>query len=277
MKRLDQLTQLTAAQLSQDDIIGIRDQSAGQTKYITVKDLTGSPDFGWSSTGESWTFSSWSATTRIGVITVPTDATTKYTPGMRIRIAQTTGGTKYGIIHAVTSTTLSVFFPLGTTLNNEAITSPVYSSLSSPLGFDKDASLWILETLIPNPGATQSSPTVSVWYNLGSYNLVIGIGKWLLGYDVNMQGVGAGVNIAVYVTLHTSNTIPADHQYSGLGYCAGTPGGIYYSIYKQRPYTATSQETHRLYAKSGATALSAITVSSNQDAAGRLFALSAYL
>ncbi len=134
MKRLDQLTQLTAAQLAQDDIIGIRDQSAGQTKYITVKDLTGAPEFGWQATGESWSFSSFNSTSRLGVITVPTNATTKYSVGMWVRIAQTTGGTKYGKITAVTATTITVNFFNAYTLNNEAITSPVFSPLAQPYG-----------------------------------------------------------------------------------------------------------------------------------------------
>lgn len=133
MKRLDQLTQLTAAQLAQDDIIGIRDQSAGQTKYITVKDLTGSPDNGWQATGESWTFSSWTLASRLGIVTVPTDATTKYSVGMWVRFSQTTGGTKWGKILAVTATTLSIYLP-GQILNNETITSPVYSTVATPVG-----------------------------------------------------------------------------------------------------------------------------------------------
>ena len=87
-KRISQLTQLTAAQLASNDILAIVDVSAGQTKYITVKDLTGLPDFGWTATGESWAYSSWDSTTRIGVITVPTDATIKYTPKNRVRLAR---------------------------------------------------------------------------------------------------------------------------------------------------------------------------------------------
>ena len=128
-KRTSQLTQLTAAQVAQGDFLPIVDVSAGQTKYITVKDLTGAPDFGWAATGESWSYSSWDSTRRMGVVTVPTDATTKYTPKMRVRFSQTTGATKYAIIHAVSATTLTLHFPSGTTLNNEAITSPVYSGL----------------------------------------------------------------------------------------------------------------------------------------------------
>ena len=133
-KRTSQLTQLTAAQVAQGDFLPIVDVSAGQTKYVTVKDLTGAPDFGWAATGESWAYSSFNTTTRVGVITVPTDATTKYNAEMWVRFTQTTGGTKYGKILSVTATTLTVYFGSSYTLNNEAITSPVYSPLAVPVG-----------------------------------------------------------------------------------------------------------------------------------------------
>lgn len=133
-KRISQLTQITAAQLATTDLVPVVDVSAGQTKYATIKDLTGLPDFGWSATGESWSYSSYNSSTKIGVISVPSDATTKYNAGMRVRITQATGGTKTGEIVAVSSTTISVYFN-SYTLNNEAITSPQYSSGSAPLGF----------------------------------------------------------------------------------------------------------------------------------------------
>lgn len=109
----------------------------GELKRVTVGILTGAPDFGWQATGESWTFSSFNTTTRIGVVTVPSDATTKYSVGMWVRIAQSTGGTKWGMINAVTSTTLSINFFYNQTLNNETITTPVYSPLAQPYGAPK--------------------------------------------------------------------------------------------------------------------------------------------
>jgi len=131
-KRNSQLTELLI--VAQDDYLTIVDTSAGQSKRISVKNLTGAPDFGWQATGESHSFSSYSSTTKIGVVTVPTNATTKYSVGMKYRISQTTGGTKYGYIIAVTATTLSIFFG-SFTLNNEAISTPVYSTLEAPYGF----------------------------------------------------------------------------------------------------------------------------------------------
>lgn len=127
-KRISQLNQITASQLAAGDLIPVVDVSAGQTKYATLQDLTGLPTAGYTATGESWAYAS--ATT----ITVPTDATIKYQKGNFIRISQTTGGTKYGVISNVASTTLTIYWLGGATLANEAINSPVYSSAATPLG-----------------------------------------------------------------------------------------------------------------------------------------------
>ena len=132
-KRNSQLTELLV--VAQDDYLTIVDTSAGQSKRVSVKNLTGAPDVGWTATGEAWSFSSYSSTSNVGVVTVPTDATTKYSVGMFVRFSQSTGGTKYGRIIAVTSTTLSIWFGVGVyTLNNEAISTPVYSPLAHPGG-----------------------------------------------------------------------------------------------------------------------------------------------
>jgi hypothetical protein len=132
MKRVSQLN--TLSQAASDDTIPILDQSTGELKRISVANLVGIPDFGWTSTGESHSFSSYSSTTKIGVVTVPSDATLKYSVGMKYRISQSTGGTKYGYIVAVTTTTISVYFG-GYTLNNESISSPYYSGEAAPFGF----------------------------------------------------------------------------------------------------------------------------------------------
>lgn len=197
MKRLDQLTQLTAAQLATDDIIGIRDQSAGQTKYITVKDLTGAPDFGWQATGESWAFSSWSSTLHLGVITVPTDATVKYNVGMWVRFSQTTGGTKWGKITAVTSTTLTVQFSGNATVfNNEAITSPVFSPLAQPTGAPAE------NTFVYNYTNPATAAGTFYFYNQGGI-------KRLWGAMTNATGTTGGTSNVITFPVGFFTTAPS--------------------------------------------------------------------
>lgn len=126
MGRISALTELTT--LASDDYLVVLDSSANIAKKITIANAFGIPNLGYTAAGESWTYAS--ATT----ITVPTDATTKYQRGNIIKITQTTGGTKYGVITTVAATLLTIEWLNSATLANEAITSPYYSSNATPLG-----------------------------------------------------------------------------------------------------------------------------------------------
>lgn len=158
----------------------------GVTKRVTVAKLTGAPDFGYQATGESWTFASFNSTTRIGVVNVPSDATTKYSIGMWVRFAQTTGGTKWAIITAVTTSTLTLNMFYNQSLTNEAITTPVYSSLAQPYGAPKlpvrstDAAGWRVHDFGTYKEWTKSFSKViningSTWMHLSGEALPTGL------------------------------------------------------------------------------------------------------
>ena len=101
------------------------------TETLTNKTLT-SPSFqgsvdGWISANETWTYAS--ATT----ITVPTDATTKYSIGDKIRFQNNDSGTYlYAYIVTVAATLLTV---VGDTVPNAVLTDNYYSKSISPLNF----------------------------------------------------------------------------------------------------------------------------------------------
>lgn len=225
-KRNSQLQELTV--VAQNDYLTIVDTSAGQSKRVSVKTLVGNVDLGWVATGESWTFSSWSSTTRIGVITVPSDATTKYTPGMRTRFSQSTGGTKYGIIVGVTTTTVTVFFPSGVTFNNETVTSPVYSSIKVPYGFDASPDVWRLEYLSTSDANSSSNPVTNTWYAVPGASLVVPIGAWKVGWN----GAGAAVldtsntSIRYVGTLATASGSETDASLSSYAGLTAPSGGL---------------------------------------------------
>ncbi len=83
---------------------------------------------GWNSAGETWTYAS--STT----ITVPSDATTKYSPGDKIRLKQG-GSYKYFYIIGVTSTVLTVTGGSDYSVANSTITDNDYSKVETPVGF----------------------------------------------------------------------------------------------------------------------------------------------
>lgn len=152
MGRISALTEVT--ELASNDYFIVLDSSANIAKKVSVQNALGIPDFGWTAAGETWTFSSFNSTLRTGVITVPSDATTKYTLGAKIKLTQTTGGTKFAKIVGVTSTTLTLQFASGITLNNEAITLPFYSFAENPIGFPADNSFIITYTQSGSGGGT---------------------------------------------------------------------------------------------------------------------------
>ena len=245
-KRTSQLTQLTAAQVAQGDFLPIVDVSAGQTKYVTVKDLTGLPDFGWSATGESWSYSSYNSTTRIGIVTVPTDATTKYTPGMRVRFSQTTGGTKYAIVTYVTATTLDLFFPIGSLLANEAITSPVYSSLKVPVGFTANANLWKIETN-STADLSQASPVTGTIYNVGGLNVVVPRGAWELTWQADAVGQRSGAgDIGCTWGLSTSTSSFSDLDLTVFIYIQNNTELAHITSYRSKQLLLSAQATYYL-------------------------------
>lgn len=82
---------------------------------------------GWIQVTDTWTYAS--ATT----ITVPSDATTKYSVGDKLKM--TNSGTKYFYIVGVSATVLTVTGGTDYTVANSTILNPCYSKATSPVGF----------------------------------------------------------------------------------------------------------------------------------------------
>lgn len=204
---------------------------AGQLKRVQVKVLTGNPDVGWQASGESWVFSSYNSTTNIGVVTVPSDATTKYMFGMFVRIAQTTGGTKYGKILGVTSTTLTIWMP-GFTLNNEAINTSSYSPLAHPVGIPSNISdgqpymFAARETSGVSVDTGTTIPFDTEDYDpVNCYNPANGLftapfaGRYHFDSSINIQGVSSG---ATWGGWQKNGA-----QFMRYNRIDGTPGTVY--------------------------------------------------
>lgn len=250
------------------DVLALHNDSTDDTEKVSVEQLRS--HITWTPAEETWSYSSWSSTTRIGVITVPSNATAKYSAGMRIRITQSTGGTKYGIIHAVSSTSLTVFFASGYTLNNEAISNPYWSCVKVPFGFPASRRNFELET--STSGFTQSSPSASTWYN-SSINLPVGIGM-MLGWQANIFAIKTSGPIDISCTLSTTTNSETDADYTSRHYTTGvnesaspagkqsgkvTAAAATYSLLIYTPQSSTSSIRLLGGASSGNTLISAVS------------------
>lgn len=124
------LTQATTSQAGTVELATTTEAQAGTdtARAVTPEGLKTAMQNGWSELSESWSYAS--ATT----ITVPTDATTRFRVGDKIRLKQG-GGYKYFYIYVVAATLLTVTGGTDYTVANSAITDIAISRDSEPLGF----------------------------------------------------------------------------------------------------------------------------------------------
>lgn len=166
---------------------------------------------GWTPTGETFVYVSADDPTYTLKI-VGVDRTTRYYVGMRIKLTQSTGGTKYFIITKVvfsTDTTLTLYGGTDYDLNNEAITNPYFSTAKAPAGFPLDPSKWRI--IVTTTAQSQGTPVQNTWYNHASNVINIPIGLWNYGYEASYGGDrAAATSFICEITISTANNTQSD-------------------------------------------------------------------
>lgn len=226
---------------------------------------------GWTNNNETWAYAS--ATT----ITVPTDATTKYSPGMRIRIYQS--GYKYFIITKVAATVLTVYGGTDYTVANAAITTGHYSSQKAPLGFPLDPAKWTIETTDTTERA-QATPVQNTWYNLGSLSIAIPIGAWNVEYATQLgTGDSAGVVGSAAVSLSTSSSSETDNTMTAVRYAVfGTAASDFYvDLTRRRSIILTSDTTYYLVERTTTSGVDTLRINTSGGSNTVIRAVCAYL
>jgi hypothetical protein len=191
-----------------------RDNGAGWDDVEAITASGGIPVDGWVE-ADSMTYAS--ADDPTFALTITGDKSTTYGVGMRIKLTQSTGGTKYFVITKVdvsTNTTLTLYGGTDYNLEDEAITSPYYSPVKAPLGFPLSPAKWTV-VVTDTSNRSQIPPTQNVWYNLGSITISIPIGSWRVHYSV-MGGISDSTAGAwpCYVTLSTANNSESDADFT---------------------------------------------------------------
>lgn len=194
------------------------DQIALMLTKKTVSDIHSALYTGWLSFGLTFTYGSVDGS--IFTMTVPGDLTSLVYAGWRVKLTQSTGGTKYFIVqkveHATGTTTFTIHGGTDYTLNNEAISSVYFSPMKAPAGFPLSPLKWTVETTNASDIA-QSSPVQNTWYNIGTISIDIPIGVWNVEYLVNIFSDNAtGFDMAQSVTLSTANNTESDTELSGV-------------------------------------------------------------
>ncbi len=185
------------------------------TSVVTPSLSIGSTNIntGWFEATGTWTYSAWDDTNGVSTasITVPSDATTVYQPGMRVMFDQTTDGTKYGIITKVAATELTIFLNTDYDFDNETISNVFYSPMSTPFGFDRDVNKYTVEYTNAS-NEIEASPTANTWYNSNSASIDVPIGLWNVSYKVVAQDFTSTTvsTVGVLTTLSTANNSESD-------------------------------------------------------------------
>ena len=170
---------------------------------------TGAAADGWAS-ADAMTYAS--ADSPTFTMTCSGDQTAKYSPGMRIKLTQTT--VKYFIITAVSygapNTTITLYGGTDYTLANAAITSPYYSTAKAPGGFPLSPIKWTVEAS-DTTNRTTANPTANTWVNLhSSGGITIPIGVWRVSYQVSLYIYNNAAQVNAWVTLSTANNTESD-------------------------------------------------------------------
>jgi len=225
---------------------------------------------GWADAGEAWAYSSVDDPT--GIITVPTDATTKYSVGMRISFVNATN-TIYGIITAVTATTITFLHEIDPTdsqalhlMANSAITVPKYSTQKAPFGFPLDPRKWSIITTYTSDTA-QASPIDNTWYNIGSISIDIPIGVWDTRYSTQLAGnkPGGSTQWWLAATLSTANNTQSNVGYTDMFRQVGvaTPTDLWCIFREHMRIVLTTKDTYYLNHASLGGSLGSITIVSS--------------
>lgn len=156
---------------------------------------------GWINAVSTWTYTSWDATVRTGVIATASDESGHIQLGDRITFSQATDGTKYAIVTAITTSAITLFMYEGDDLDNETITSPQFSHQKNPYGFDIDPDKWNIIHEVTSLH-TIASPVNGTWYNMGAV-VPTPIGKWVLEYNLSIQFTAAAAG-DIYLACNLS-------------------------------------------------------------------------
>jgi hypothetical protein len=249
------LTETTAPLLT--DILPIVTDPGGTpaTKKVTAADLLALAGSGWTA-ADAMTYAAADAPTF--TMTCSGDQTGKYSPGMRVKLTQTT--VKYFIITAVaytSSTTITLYGGTDYTLTGGAISSPYYSSAKAPVGFPLNPAKWTVE-VTDTSNQTQSSPTQNAYYNLGSLSISVPIGTWTLEYLVNQYAYKSpATDCIIKSTLSTANNSESDAIMSARLYTSSVTTVIA-SAYRKRFLTVAAKTAYYLNAMTSTASMTEI-------------------
>ena len=108
-KQIPDLMELNKSQVTDDDLMMIRDVSENRDKKASIGSIVGRPREGWIAViSDVWTFSAYSFETHVGTVTCNAGALALYSIGMRVKFVQNSTQ-KYAVIVELSDTTIGLY------------------------------------------------------------------------------------------------------------------------------------------------------------------------
>jgi hypothetical protein len=200
--------------------------------------------------------------------------------GARIALTHS-GATKYFIVvktsYSSPNTTFTLYGGTDYILAAGAITNPYYSIAKAPAGFPLDPAKWTV-MVTDSSDRSQSNPSNSTYYNVGSIQISIPIGAWRIHYNVfaSTEVVSAPAYLNFTVCLSTTNN---GNTLASLSRFVATPliNSQLNGVCSGEPYTVASKTTLYLNASTNSDQACATTHFHNNWSTLIIKAICAYL
>lgn len=187
------------------------------------------------------TFAYSSADSPTFVMSTDVDLTGIVGLGMRIKLTQST--TKYFIVTAITTSSITMYGGTDYTLVNTSISNVYYSIQKAPFGFPTNPTKW---SIIVSAPISQANATLNTYYASGT-TLSAPIGAWEFFWSslVTINGSTAAqasgsTSLSTSTSSHSDSTMVS----TSTGYIYTATAAFTASISKNKVYTLTNKTTY---------------------------------
>ena len=222
---------------------------------------------GWNSLPIQVTISSstYSPDVKTVICKTSVDLTSYLSVGMKVKLKQIVGDTKYAFITKITATEMTLYLGNDFNMISAPITDFYYSMLKTPYGFPMERESWDITKEITKP-IEISNPIKGTYYTLSGVNITVPIGEWEVGWQANVypQRTGTGTN-EQQSGLSTSLTEPSNPELFATIFTTGNTTQNMANMGRNSNYYFDSEKTFYFLARTTQSNMTSIGIYANNS------------
>lgn len=193
------------------------------------------------------------------------DLTSYLSVGMKVKLKQIVGDTKYAFITKITATEMTLYLGNDFNIISDPITDFYYSMLKTPYGFPMERESWDITKEITEP-IEISNPINGTYYTLSGVNITVPIGEWEVGWQANVysQRNGSGTN-EQQSQLSTSTTTESNPELAATIYATGDITKNLVNIGKSHSYYFDAETTFNFIVRTTQSNMTSIGIYANNS------------